>query len=61
MIMNKGKDQVHDNRINILRRPMLLEINEGSVCVLKLYSMQYPLNGRVNFDVVIQSLSSGEV
>ena len=61
MIMNKNQDQVHDNSINILSRPMLLEINEGSVRVLKLHSVQYPLNGRVDFDAVIQSLSGGKI
>jgi hypothetical protein len=40
---------------------MLLEINKGSVRVLKLHSMQYPLNRRVNFDAVVQSLSGGEI
>lgn len=61
MTMNKNQDQVHDNSINIRSRPMLLEINEGSVCVLKLHSMQYPLNGGVNFDASIQSLSGCKV
>ena len=59
--MNKNQDQVHDNNMNILSRPMLAEINEGSVRVLKLHSMQYPLNGRVDFDASIQSLSGSKV
>ena len=61
MIMNKNRDQVHDNSINILSRPMLLEINERSVRVLKPHLMQYPLDGCVDFDAVIQSLSGCEI
>lgn len=40
---------------------MLLEINEGSACVLKPHSMQCALNGRVDLDAVIQPLSGSEI